>query len=158
MAGEEIDPVVGNWYRHLDKGQMFRVVGIDERRGLIEIQHFDGDLEEIEQADWGDMELEAIAAPEDWTGPIDDVEDDDLGYSETDMTSADWRRSVQENPSDPTEAWEDVQPQDEPDDWDEGGATEVLYDARMPDDLQSGSAPEDEAEDGDEAEDQEPER
>ncbi len=26
----ELDPIVGNWYRHLDKGQIFRVVALDE--------------------------------------------------------------------------------------------------------------------------------
>jgi hypothetical protein len=29
-------------------------------------------------------------APEDATGPLDDVEVEDLGYSETGMTAADW--------------------------------------------------------------------
>ena len=39
---------IGQWYQHLDKGEMFVVTGIDDRSGAIEIQTFDGDLDEIE--------------------------------------------------------------------------------------------------------------
>jgi hypothetical protein len=41
------------------------------------------------------LPLEQVEAPEDWTAPLDDVEIDDLGYSETDMTTGDWTRSLQ---------------------------------------------------------------
>ena len=30
----EVDPIVGNWYQHLDKGQRFLVVAFDEKEGL----------------------------------------------------------------------------------------------------------------------------
>jgi hypothetical protein len=141
----ERDPIIGNWYRRLDKGQMFKVVGLDEQRGLVEIQHFDGDLEETDLGDWGDMELEAIAEPEDWTGPVDDVEVDDTDYSETDMSAADWRRSVEENVGPSQEAWEDEQPEDERDEWAEGDATEELYDPSVPSDEQAPGSPEEES-------------
>ena len=42
------------------------------------------------------MEIETIEPPEDWTGPVDDVERDDLGYSETDMSGQDWREPLEE--------------------------------------------------------------
>jgi hypothetical protein len=45
-----IEPVVGDWYR--SHGQMFEVVAIDDAERVIEIQHADGDLEEIEFDDW----------------------------------------------------------------------------------------------------------
>jgi len=45
-----IDPVVGNWYH--SHGQQFEVVAVDDAERLIEIQHADGDLEEIELDDW----------------------------------------------------------------------------------------------------------
>ena len=45
--------------------------------------------------------------PEDWTGPIDDVEVDDLGYSGTEMTAKDWSAPLQ--PFRATqEAWQDT--------------------------------------------------
>jgi hypothetical protein len=45
-----IDPIVGDWYA--SHGQLFEVVAVDEDERVIEVQHADGDLEEIEQEDW----------------------------------------------------------------------------------------------------------
>ena len=120
----ELDPVVGNWYRHTDKGQTFRVVEVDDEEGTVTVQHFDGDLEEIEEREWFDMDLELAEEPEDWTGPVDDVETDDLGYTETDMKERDWEEPLRESrPS--KEGWEEEDEED--DDWDEGEPEEDLY-------------------------------
>jgi hypothetical protein len=78
----ELDPIVGNWYLHLDKGEPFQIVAIDDTARTIELQHFDGDIEECEFDEWRVMDLELAEEPEDWTGPVDDVEKDDLGYTE----------------------------------------------------------------------------
>jgi hypothetical protein len=72
-----------------------------------EIQHFDGDLDEIDEDAWGSLPLEFAEAPEDWTGPIDDVEPDDLGYSETAMNAGDWSAPLQPLAM-AGEAWEDI--------------------------------------------------
>lgn len=45
-----IEPVVGEWYE--SHGQRFEVVALDDAEQVIEIQHADGDLEEIEAVDW----------------------------------------------------------------------------------------------------------
>ena len=45
-----IEPIVGDWYR--SHGQTFEVVAIDDTEQVIDIQHADGDLEEIEFEDW----------------------------------------------------------------------------------------------------------
>jgi hypothetical protein len=92
----ELDPVAGQWYRHLDRGQTFVVIDVDTENGTVETQHYDGDLEEIDRKAWYDLNLEFIETPEDWTGPVDDVEMDDLGYSETGITGRDWPRPPQE--------------------------------------------------------------
>jgi hypothetical protein len=99
MANDS-DPIVGNWYRRHGKGQLFEVVAFDESEGLVELQHFDGDIEEVELAEWLDMDLEIVEPPEDWTGPIDDIERDDLGYSETAMSEPEWRSALDEFPRD----------------------------------------------------------
>ena len=91
-----LKPVVSQWYRHLDKGQQFYVTALDEEEGTVDIQHFDGDVEEMDFDDWRELAIEAIEPPEDWTGPVDDVERDDLGYTETDMTAEDWEEPLQE--------------------------------------------------------------
>ena len=81
-------PVETQWYRHRDKGFQFQVISVDKDDATVDIQHFDGDLEELELADWYTLNVEPIAPPEDWTGPMDDIERDDLGYSETDMAES----------------------------------------------------------------------
>jgi hypothetical protein len=124
-------PEIGNWYNHLDKGQVFRVVNVDDQADLIEIQHFDGDLEELESAEWYAMDIEPAAQPEDWTGPIDDVETDDLGYSETAMKDAEWSENLEGAPK-PPEAWQDETPEDESDEWAEGQTKEELYGSEPP--------------------------
>jgi len=96
MATEN-DPIVGNWYAHRDKGQRFEVVALDEARGIVEVQHFDGDIEEIDLGQWYEQEIEGIEAPEDWTGPFDDLERDDLDYTETDMSEEEWQQPLREN-------------------------------------------------------------
>ncbi|MGE0371062.1 MAG: DUF6763 family protein [Gammaproteobacteria bacterium] len=92
----ELQPIPGNWYQHLDKGREFQVIEIDEADAGVAIQYFDGDLEEIALDDWNELELEAIEAPEDWTGPVDDIELDDLGYSDTAMEPDDWAAPLEE--------------------------------------------------------------
>lgn len=120
----ELEPLVGSWYMHLDKGQLFTVVEVDDETSVVELQHFDGDLEEVDLAEWYEMDLELSDAPEDWTGPVDDIERDDTGYSETQMSSDAWREPLQETPREDTEGWQDAAPEDERDDWAEGENTE----------------------------------
>lgn len=77
-----IEPTVGSWYQDLEDGDIFQVVSSDEDESVLEIQYFDGDVEEVTLEEWRGMDVEVTDAPEDWTGPVDDVERDDLGYSE----------------------------------------------------------------------------
>ncbi|MEQ1579303.1 MAG: DUF6763 family protein [Steroidobacteraceae bacterium] len=78
----ELDPLVEQWYEHRDKGGLFQVVAIDGDAGLVEIQHFDGDIEELDMETWRNLAIELADEPEDWTGPFDDTEPDDLGDTE----------------------------------------------------------------------------
>lgn len=115
----DADPIVENWYQHLDKGQPFEVVAMDEDKGIAEIQYFDGSVEEIELEAWYELDIEPIEAPEDWTGPIDDLERDDLGYSETDMEPEDWARPLREVKRPPVLRL-DEEPEEQEDDWGDG--------------------------------------
>ena len=86
----DIDPILGNWYQHLDKGQLFRVVAIDEDNEVIEIQHFDGDLDEVEMSLWQEMDIDLAEEPENFSGPYDVGELDDYGTEITDTARSDW--------------------------------------------------------------------
>ena len=105
-------PVVSQWYRHRDKGQRFQVTAIDKTEDMVEIQHFDGDVEELDRDSWYELDIEPIEPPEDWTGPLDDVERDDLGYTETDMTGEDWAAPLREEGA-PEEEKEKDKPEEE---------------------------------------------
>lgn len=89
----EFNPEIGQWYRRFDKGDRFEIVAVDEDAGIVEAQYFDGNIEEFELTDWFLLPIEQIAEPEDWTGPMDDIEPDDLGYSETELGTSDWGAS-----------------------------------------------------------------
>jgi len=71
-----IEPIVGDWYR--SHGQLFEVVAIDELDDIVEIQHADGDLEEIDIDDWYTRcragSLDSADPPED-VGQVNDRED-----------------------------------------------------------------------------------
>ena len=78
----DVDPIIGSWYRNQETGNDFEVVALDEDGQAIEIQYFDGELEEIDLEAWYELPIESIEAPEDWSGPFDEMEADDLGYDE----------------------------------------------------------------------------
>jgi len=78
----DVDPIIGNWYRNQETGNDFEVVALDEDAQTIEIQYFDGELEELDLDAWYELAIESIEETEDWTGPFDEMESDDLGYEE----------------------------------------------------------------------------
>lgn len=94
----DADPIVGAWYANTtEKGQRFEVVSVDEDAGVVEVQHFDGDVEEWDIDDWYQMDLEAIEPPENWTGPMDDAASDDgTVFMESDMTEDEWDEPYRE--------------------------------------------------------------
>src|ERR1700674_2861419 len=75
-------PAIGDWYR-LSGGALFEVVALDDDDGTIEIQYFDGTVEEMDIEDWEtqweDGGLEAAEAPEDWSGSGDVGATDERG-------------------------------------------------------------------------------
>ena len=79
----EIEPTVGNWYQDLINGRVFQVVALDEDEAQVELQHSDGDIEELSLDEWHSMDVESTEAPDDWSGPLDDVERDNLDFAST---------------------------------------------------------------------------
>jgi hypothetical protein len=108
--GNRLQPIVGNWYSHRDKGALFQIVALDEIAGTIEIQEFDGGLDEVDLEEWRTLLVETAAQPEDWGGPLDDVEPDEFGY--TDLTD-EFKAS---SPEEAITTWEQIV---EDDDFDE---------------------------------------
>ncbi len=77
-------PVIGKWFRR-PNGGLFEVVAVDETDGTIEIQHFDGTIDEVELESWPELLLIEVSAPEDWSGSVDMDPEDYIGRKEGDM-------------------------------------------------------------------------
>jgi hypothetical protein len=100
-------PSIGEWYRHTG-GDSFEVVAFDEDDGTIEIQYFDGTVEEMDTEDWesqwADRTLEAAEPPEDWSGSVD-VESTDDSAAGSDVSSSD-ERGLRASPLDGIDLFE----------------------------------------------------
>jgi len=83
------EPEVGNWYKD-EEGMSFEVVAADEAGGTVEIQYFDGAVEELDAEAWYAMELVPREPPEDWSGPFDDLVRDDLGDTDEVIHPQSW--------------------------------------------------------------------
>lgn len=70
-------PLVGEWYAD-PQGGIFEVVAVDEEDGTIEVQYFDGTLEEFDAESWPELGLRPVDPPEDWSGSFD-IEREDYG-------------------------------------------------------------------------------
>ena len=77
-------PAIGQWFRR-PGGTLFEVVAIDEDDRTIEIQQFDGTIDEVEVETWPELLLIEIAAPEDWSGSVDMDPEDYVGKNNNDM-------------------------------------------------------------------------
>ncbi len=86
-----LQPVIGSWYRFTE-GDVFEIVALDNDDGTIELQYYDGTIEEMDVEDWNTLcerrEIETAAAPEDWTGSVD------IDGQENDASTDDSWRSV----------------------------------------------------------------
>jgi hypothetical protein len=107
-VGREYEPVVGNWYRDLDEEESFLVLSVDEDAETIEIQHVDGDVEEIDLDTWAELDLDPTDEPEGWSGSEGDEDDDD-----------DWEEDEEEDEDDWDDDDEDEDDDDDYDDQDE---------------------------------------
>jgi uncharacterized protein DUF6763 len=105
----ELDPKVGRWYRRLDDEQLFKVVGIDEDDGLVEIRTTDGEIEELDATEWVELDLEGAEAPEDYVDPDESPDEDE---EEDEETEAD---EDEDRPTRGSRDWDD----DDDDDWDD---------------------------------------
>ena len=75
-------PKVGEWYLEADTEDEFQVIDVDSDEGMVEVQYFDGNIDAFTLADWKALAPQPIDAPEDWTGPMDSLEADDVDYDE----------------------------------------------------------------------------
>jgi uncharacterized protein DUF6763 len=76
-VGREYEPTVGQWYEDLENEETFQVLKVDEDREIVEIQHLDGDVEELDVDGWAELDLELTEEPEGWSGSKGEKEEED---------------------------------------------------------------------------------
>ena len=71
----EPTPRIGDWYKNTT-GDAFEVVAQDDDDDTLELQYYDGTVEELDAESWESMHPEPIEPPEDWSGSVDMVRED----------------------------------------------------------------------------------
>jgi hypothetical protein len=66
---------IGSWFKTIN-GDKFEVVAHDLEEGVVEVQFYDGTVEEYDLDDLEELEMKPIAPPEDWSGSYDLTRDD----------------------------------------------------------------------------------
>jgi hypothetical protein len=103
-VSRDYEPVPGQWYENLEDEESFRVLKVDEDSELVEIEHLDGEIEEMDLETWHEMDLEQTKEPEGWAESEDEDEDDDEEEDEDDEDEDDWDEDDDE---DDDEDWDD---------------------------------------------------
>ncbi len=82
-------PEIGGWYQDID-GSSLCIIAVDEDDRTIEVQYFEGEIEEYDLDTWYQMNLAEVAPPEDWSGSFDDLEQDQRGDPDKVIHPEDW--------------------------------------------------------------------
>lgn len=76
MMSGQVSAEIGRWYRFTNRMNSFEVVAIDFNEQSVEVQCFDGSIEQIEFNLWKATCSTQISPPEDWSGPYASERDD----------------------------------------------------------------------------------
>lgn len=77
-------PAVGMWFRRPNRA-LFEVVAVDEAGGTVEIQYFDGTIDEVDLENWPALLTVEASAPDDWSGSVDMDPEDYVGMEDDDI-------------------------------------------------------------------------
>ena len=97
-------PEIGQWYR-CPNNSLFEVVARDTDDATIEIQHFDGTIEELDDYGWVAQKAIIAAAPEDWSGSVDISREDHPEPEHHITLTLDDSLNLIEQIDDPSEDW-----------------------------------------------------
>ncbi|MCW9023050.1 MAG: hypothetical protein OQK73_00065 [Gammaproteobacteria bacterium] len=90
------EPKVDDWYKDVIEQCIFKVVAIDNDEETIEIQYFEGEIEELDFDSWKDMALVTAPEQEDMRGAFDDLDSDDMGDTDRPMHPQNWSDPLNE--------------------------------------------------------------
>ncbi len=78
MTNQHVEPIIDNWYDSKDFPECFKVVGFDDQQDFVQIQYFDGEIEELEYDNWQALHPHEIPEPEDATAAYEMEREDIL--------------------------------------------------------------------------------
>ncbi len=67
---EKVEPVVGHWYKRPGRA-IFEVVAVDDAARTVELQFYDGTVDELDREAWDTAFLQHAEPPEDYSGSLD---------------------------------------------------------------------------------------
>lgn len=79
-------PQIGAWYRREDRPLPFQVLAVDAHSRSVELEYFDGTIDEWPLAHWHDLVIEPCEAPVDFRGAFDTLSPEAL--SDEDQATA----------------------------------------------------------------------
>ena len=88
----EPTPRIGDWYRNTT-GDAFEVVAQDDDDDTLELQYYDGTVEELDPETWESMHPQPIEPPEDWSAPLD-LAREDAHIPDVWAETEDWMRQL----------------------------------------------------------------
>jgi len=74
----------------LEEESLFQVLSVDPDEELVQIQHEDGEIEELELDTWHELDLDKATEPEGWSGSEDEEDDDEDWDEDEDEDDDDW--------------------------------------------------------------------
>lgn len=89
MTEKQYGPRIGEWYKD-EKGVSFEVITVDDEEQLIQVQYFDGSVEDLDFDIWNKSGFISRAPPEEWSIAGDGLELDYLGNSGERLQQAVW--------------------------------------------------------------------
>jgi len=92
---ENIFPRESEWYKDY-LGRLMQVILNNEEKDYIEVQLFEGEIAEFDLDSWNQLDMERAEAPQDWSGPFDDLVADDMGNTEKPMHLTEWNGPADE--------------------------------------------------------------
>lgn len=84
---------VGSWYR-LRPEPPFEVVAVDTDSETVEVQYFDGTLQEFDFDSWLEMSPEPAHPPEDWSGGMDLEREDFDSFASDAHSTESWNNPI----------------------------------------------------------------
>ncbi len=85
---QKVTPIVGRWYQRPGR-DIFEVVALDDKARTVELQFFDGTVDELDREAWDTAFIQKVEAPEDYSGSLD-LQDNQYDEKLDDLVTQTW--------------------------------------------------------------------